>query len=39
MLKSSDEKKIENYIQKIIDGLLKDTRQSIDSGMSDKKVI
>ena len=39
MLKSSDEKKIENYIQKIIDGLLKDTRQSIASGMSDKQVI
>lgn len=39
MLKSSDKKKIENYIQKIIDGLLKDTRQSIASGMSDKQVI
>lgn len=39
MLKSSDKKKIENYIQKIIDGLLKDTRESIASGMSDKQVI
>lgn len=39
MLKSSDKKKIENYIQKLIDGLLKDTKQSIDSGMSDRQVI
>lgn len=39
MLKSSDKEKIENYIQKLIDGLLKDTKQSIDSGMSDRQVI
>mgnify|MGYP007094681562 FL=1 len=39
MLKSSDKEKIENYIQKLIDGLLKDTKQSIDSGMSDRRVI
>lgn len=39
MLKSSEKKKIENYIQKIIDGLMKDTKESIASGMSDKQVI
>lgn len=39
MLKSSKKKKIENYIQKIIDGLMKDTKESIASGMSDKQVI
>ena len=39
MLESSDKKKIENYIQKLMDGLLKDTKQSIDSGMSDRQVI
>lgn len=39
MLKSSDKKKIENYIQNLIDGLLKNTKQSIDSGMSDRQVI
>ena len=39
MLKISDKKKIENYIQKIIDGLMKDTKESIASGMSDKQVI
>lgn len=39
MLKSSDKKKIENYIQKIIDGLMKDTKESIAAGMSDKQVI
>ena len=39
MLKSSDKRKIESYIQKIIDGLMKDTKDSIASGMSDKQVI
>lgn len=39
MLKSSDKRKIENYIQKIIDGLMKDTKESIAFGMSDKQVI
>lgn len=39
MLKNSDRAKIENYIQKIIDGLMKDTREIIASGMSDKQVI
>jgi len=39
MLKSNDKKKIEAYIQKIIDGLMKDTNESISSGMSDRQVI
>ena len=39
MLQSSDKKKIENYIQKIIDGLSKDAQKSIASGMSDKQVV
>lgn len=39
MLKSSDKLKIEKYIQKIIDGLMKDTKESISSGMSDRQVI
>ena len=39
MLKGSDKRKIENYIQKIIDGLMKDTKESIASGTSDKQVI
>ena len=39
MLKSSYKIKIKNYIQKIIDGLMKDTKESIASGMSDKQVI
>ena len=39
MLKSSDKKKIESYIQKLIDGLLMDIKQSIASGMSDKQAI
>ena len=39
MLKNSDKNKVENYIQKIIDGLLDDTNKSIISGMGDKQVI
>ena len=39
MLKNSDKNKVENYIQKIINGLLNDTNKSIVSGMSDKQVI
>lgn len=39
MLQSSDKKKIENYIQKIIDGLSKDAQKSIASGMNDKQVV
>lgn len=39
MLKSSDKQKIETYIQKNIDGLLKDIKQSIALGMSDSQVI
>ena len=39
MLQSNDKKKIENYIDKIIESLRKDARKSISSGMSDKQVI
>lgn len=39
MLQSSDKTKIENYIQKIIDGLSKDAKKSIASGVSDKQVV
>ena len=39
MLKSSDKRKIENYIQKIVDGLLKDAEEDIASGMNDKEII
>ena len=30
MLKNSDKNKVENYIQKIINGLLNDTNKSIE---------
>lgn len=39
MLKSSNKQKIENYIQKLIDGLLEDIKHSIALGMSDRQVI
>ena len=39
MLVSSDKVKVEKYIQKIMDGLIKEAKESIRSGMSDQQVI
>lgn len=39
MLKDSDKRKIEKYIKNIIDGLQREAKESLDSGMSDKQVI
>ena len=39
MLKNSDMKKLEQYIDKIIDGIKTDTNKNIKLGMSDKQLI
>lgn len=39
MLKNNEKIKIENYIQRIINGLLEDTEKSKSLGMNDKQII